>query len=220
MLRVDYTDKRPIQSAQFPSNWELSSARAIAVVQYLISKGVQPAHPSPGLLANSAARRRRQRGTIAPQPPHRTEADGKVRPELSHRALRPPRDDERQALVELWIAAWKATYPDIDFDARRDWFVAEPPPAQDDLRLRRRAADGIQVIDPATGWLDQIAVRPKSLPESLTSCRRRRQARLAGTHPLDVNADNFRALRFAKGKGFSASAPEPTNCPGETAKLE
>lgn len=45
VLRVDgHTDKRPIQSAQFPSNWELSSARAIAVVQYLISKGVQPAH--------------------------------------------------------------------------------------------------------------------------------------------------------------------------------
>jgi chemotaxis protein MotB len=45
VLRVDgHTDKRPIQSPQFRSNWELSSARAIAVVQYLISKGVSPAH--------------------------------------------------------------------------------------------------------------------------------------------------------------------------------
>ena len=44
-LRVDgHTDIRPIKSAQFPSNWELSSARAIAVVQYLITKGVQPNH--------------------------------------------------------------------------------------------------------------------------------------------------------------------------------
>ncbi len=43
ILRVDgHTDKRPIQSSQFPSNWALSSARAIAVVQYLISKGVDP----------------------------------------------------------------------------------------------------------------------------------------------------------------------------------
>ncbi len=43
ILRVDgHTDKRPIQSAQFHSNWDLSSARAIAVVQYLISKGVPP----------------------------------------------------------------------------------------------------------------------------------------------------------------------------------
>lgn len=41
VLRVDgHTDKRPIQSAEFHSNWQLSAARAIAVVQYLISKGV------------------------------------------------------------------------------------------------------------------------------------------------------------------------------------
>lgn len=45
VLRVDgHTDKRPIQSPQFKSNWDLSSARAIAVVQYLVSKGVNPAH--------------------------------------------------------------------------------------------------------------------------------------------------------------------------------
>jgi chemotaxis protein MotB len=45
VLRVDgHTDKRRIQSAQFPSNWELSSARAIAVVQYLIGRGVSPQH--------------------------------------------------------------------------------------------------------------------------------------------------------------------------------
>ena len=43
VLRVDgHTDVRPIASAQFPSNWELSSARAIAVVQYLMSKGIPP----------------------------------------------------------------------------------------------------------------------------------------------------------------------------------
>ena len=35
-----YTDKRPINTPQFPSNWELSSARAISVINYLISQGV------------------------------------------------------------------------------------------------------------------------------------------------------------------------------------
>ena len=40
-LQVDgHTDPRPISSAQFPSNWELSTARAVSVVKYLISKGV------------------------------------------------------------------------------------------------------------------------------------------------------------------------------------
>jgi len=43
VLRIDgHTDIRPIASAQFPSNWELSSARAISVVQYLIGKGISP----------------------------------------------------------------------------------------------------------------------------------------------------------------------------------
>jgi chemotaxis protein MotB len=43
VLRVDgHTDIRPIISASYKSNWELSAARAISVVQYLISKGVSP----------------------------------------------------------------------------------------------------------------------------------------------------------------------------------
>jgi chemotaxis protein MotB len=44
VLRVDgHTDVRPISpGALFKSNWDLSAARAIAVVQYLIAKGVKP----------------------------------------------------------------------------------------------------------------------------------------------------------------------------------
>ena len=43
VLRVDgHTDATPIQTAQFPSNWELSTARAISVVRYFISQGVRP----------------------------------------------------------------------------------------------------------------------------------------------------------------------------------
>ncbi|HTP92265.1 MAG TPA: peptidoglycan -binding protein [Xanthobacteraceae bacterium] len=44
VLRVDgHTDTRPVSpTSPFKSNWELSAARAISVVQYLISKGVSP----------------------------------------------------------------------------------------------------------------------------------------------------------------------------------
>lgn len=43
VLRIDgHTDKRPIRTARFPSNWELSSARAIAIVKYLIDAGIPP----------------------------------------------------------------------------------------------------------------------------------------------------------------------------------
>ncbi|MDB5653025.1 MAG: OmpA/MotB [Tardiphaga sp.] len=44
VMRVDgHTDSRPIlNSPLFKTNWELSSARAISVVQYLVSLGVPP----------------------------------------------------------------------------------------------------------------------------------------------------------------------------------
>ncbi len=41
VMRVDgHTDQRPISTPIFRSNWELSSARAIAVVKFLISRGI------------------------------------------------------------------------------------------------------------------------------------------------------------------------------------
>ena len=43
MLQVDgHTDRRPISTAAFPSNWELSTARAIAVAQFLSRQGIPP----------------------------------------------------------------------------------------------------------------------------------------------------------------------------------
>jgi len=41
MLRVDgHTDRRPINNPQFPSNWELSTARAISVVRFAVDEGI------------------------------------------------------------------------------------------------------------------------------------------------------------------------------------
>jgi outer membrane protein OmpA-like peptidoglycan-associated protein len=43
-LRIDgHTDDRPISTSEFPSNWELSSARASRVARRLIEEGVDPA---------------------------------------------------------------------------------------------------------------------------------------------------------------------------------
>lgn len=42
-LQVDgHTDARPINNPQFPSNWELSTSRAISVVRHLATRGVPP----------------------------------------------------------------------------------------------------------------------------------------------------------------------------------
>lgn len=45
VIRIDgHTDVNPIKTAQFPSNWYLSSARAIAVVDFMVKEGVSPEH--------------------------------------------------------------------------------------------------------------------------------------------------------------------------------
>ncbi len=43
IMRVDgHADRQPIAHSAFPSNWELSAARAITVVKLLIAEGVKP----------------------------------------------------------------------------------------------------------------------------------------------------------------------------------
>jgi chemotaxis protein MotB len=46
-VRVEgHTDNRPIDTLRFPSNWELSAARAASVVNYLARSGIAPARMS------------------------------------------------------------------------------------------------------------------------------------------------------------------------------
>ena len=71
ILRVDgHTDQLPIHTARFPSNWELSTARAVSVVRYLVERGVSPArmtaagfgefHPLDAEQSEAAFRRNRR----------------------------------------------------------------------------------------------------------------------------------------------------------------
>lgn len=47
LIRVEgHTDSTPISTPRYPSNWELSSARASAVLAKMISRGVQPSRLS------------------------------------------------------------------------------------------------------------------------------------------------------------------------------
>ena len=41
-LVAGHTDDKPIHSARFPSNWELSTERAVVVTRFLISRGLKP----------------------------------------------------------------------------------------------------------------------------------------------------------------------------------
>ncbi|MGF1456303.1 MAG: peptidoglycan -binding protein [Alphaproteobacteria bacterium] len=45
VLRIDgHTDDRPIRTTQYPSNWHLSAARAISVVEFLRNQGIDGEH--------------------------------------------------------------------------------------------------------------------------------------------------------------------------------
>jgi chemotaxis protein MotB len=45
VLQVNgHTDKRPISGGRFASNWDLSAARAISVVRFLVERGIPPEH--------------------------------------------------------------------------------------------------------------------------------------------------------------------------------
>lgn len=46
-LVAGHTDNVPIKTARFKSNWELSTARAIEVVRYMVEQGMDPVHIAP-----------------------------------------------------------------------------------------------------------------------------------------------------------------------------
>jgi chemotaxis protein MotB len=43
VLRIDgHTDRLPIKNSRFPSNWELSTARAVSIVKFMVEQGIPP----------------------------------------------------------------------------------------------------------------------------------------------------------------------------------
>lgn len=85
-----YTDDVPINTFQFPSNWELSSARASSVVRYLMTMGIEGArftavgydqyYPvKPNNSAENRAKNRRVKITLKPSRSERAlEKDSKA----------------------------------------------------------------------------------------------------------------------------------------------
>ena len=81
ILRVDgHTDVRRINTLDYPSNWELSTARATAVVKYLVSQGIPPDRlAATGFGEFQPIDHRQDRGSLPEEPAHRVQV---------HRALR------------------------------------------------------------------------------------------------------------------------------------
>ena len=124
-------------------------------------------------------------------------------------ALRDFDEADLPALLDLWVAAWRATGFAVDFEARRPWL---------DQRLRAHRAEGGAIVvgldaagrpagfvtvDRANGYLDQLCVAPLERGSGLAAALLDAAKRLApGVVELDVNEANQRAGRFYEREGF------------------
>jgi putative acetyltransferase len=125
-------------------------------------------------------------------------------------SLRARVDQDWPSILDVWVASWRATYPEIDFVQRREWLVrhVQDLEAAGAVTLclfdERSTLAGFIVINPADGWLDQICVAPDrfgaGFGASLLSAARTVSPKLIR---LDVNADNARAIRFYERDGFA-----------------
>ena len=113
-------------------------------------------------------------------------------------------------LVDLWIAAWSKAMPEIDFEARRVWFVDHFSGLRDRgvtvtcaFNTANGEMAGFITLDPKSGHIDQIAVAPAHWGSSAAGTLiADAKSRAPGRLMLEVNQDNARAVRFYDKHGF------------------
>ena len=121
--------------------------------------------------------------------------------------LRPYRNDDEDAAIELWRETWQQAYPSIDFAARLAWWRERwrgelVPNAA--IMVAEQAGEmvGFVTID-ATNYLDQLVVAPDRWGSELGNMLVNEAKRLSPDRiTLLVNSDNTRAIRFYERNGF------------------
>ncbi|HEY8031862.1 MAG TPA: GNAT family N-acetyltransferase [Methylocella sp.] len=127
--------------------------------------------------------------------------------------LRVRTDADCASLADLWIASWREAMPDIDFAARRPWFLDHLRALEAGGAITVCAFDGLNrllgfvTIDPATAYLDQLAVAPEAKGTGAAKLLLSEARRLSPNGlVLEVNQDNARALAFYAREGFAKTA--------------
>jgi putative acetyltransferase len=132
----------------------------------------------------------------------------------SNFTLRPYRESDEAAAIELWRRTWQLAYPKLDFNERVAWWRerwrSELVPQTTIMVAEENATlIGFVTIEPATGYLDQIVVAPEYWGGELAD---RLLAQAKAISPaqvtLHVNTDNTRAIRFYEKQGFVIAGEE------------
>ncbi len=134
-------------------------------------------------------------------------------------AIRPCRAADRDALADLWVEAWNATLPQIDFAARRPWIVgllgqpalvaavAAVPVAAVAGPTGGERPVGFITLERQGSHIEQLAVLPachgRGVAGGLCAWA---MALSPGFLTLAVNQDNPRAVRFYQRLGFRIEA--------------
>jgi putative acetyltransferase len=123
--------------------------------------------------------------------------------------LRPYLPDDFEQSLHVWMSAWQAAMPEISFAKRLDWWrhrwlLELVPNNTITVAELDGSIVGFVVINPETGWLDQIAVAPAHWGSGIATALMEEAKRLAPDGiRLDVNQTNARAILFYERLGFS-----------------
>ena len=128
--------------------------------------------------------------------------------------LRPYREVDEAAAIELWRQTWQQAYPAIDFAARVDWWRERwrnelVPNATIVMAESAGTLVGFVTVEAATGYLDQIVVAPQLWGAGLAEMLLEHAKRLSPSRlELHVNKDNARAVRFYQKHGFAIAGED------------
>ena len=123
-------------------------------------------------------------------------------------SLRPYDAKDEDAAIALWLRSWQATYPELDFAARLDWWRERwrsELTKSADIVIAETAGEmiGFVTVDPQTCYLDQIVVAPEHWASGIGSALIAVAKQLSpSTLELHVNTDNARAIALYQKLGF------------------